>query len=405
MPEVTRKSALLIHKARMDAWHLDDADMQRLADGYASVYLVDRYDFTWEVEQIVERLAALGPLVSLVAPSELDILRAGRLRSRLKIAGQSYDNARIFRDKLLMKNHLAGHGIALPAYHGVESLADVQDFIDLHGYPVVVKPRLGAGSMRVAVLKSREDLQAFALTPHVLDLIEQPTLMVEEFVPGDMLHIDGVQIDGELRLMLAFRYVNGCLAFREQKFLGSVMLDQAGELAQRATALARRVIKSMPLPRHSSFHLELFLTPSQQLVFGEIASRTGGALVPEAIEAATGVNLDRVVALAQSGQQLGDLLDAAQRATSVTGWALIPPRHGILLAAPQSVDCDKITHYSVTGTLPKDCSGAMLSTDAICSFVVSGDSFVEAQAMLVEQVEWIESQMKWAEKTTAVSQT
>jgi hypothetical protein len=397
MPEITRKSALLIHKARTSGWGLSQDDLQKLANQYAAVYLIDRYDLTWELDDLVGRLAGSGQIRSLIAQSELDIVRAARLRSRLKIGGQDYESAQIFRDKYCMKNHLASRDVPLPAYHAVHSLADIQDFTDLHGYPVVVKPRLGAGSMGVKVLHNSDDLSAFALSQHAQALLEHTAYMVEKFVPGEMLHIDGLQIDSQVRFMLASEYINGCLAFQEQKFLGSVMLDQEGELAQRVKAMTRHILQNMPLPCNSSFHLELFLTPSGQLVFCEIASRTGGALVPEAIETAVGINSDRVVALAQCEQPVAHLLDSVDSPPRVAGWVLIPPRSAILTSAPLAIECKNVSHYHAP-ELPKDCTGALHSTDAICSFVVSGASYADARATLIEQVAWVESQMKWAGK-------
>jgi phosphoribosylaminoimidazole carboxylase (NCAIR synthetase) len=48
-----------------------------------------------------------------------------------------------YRDKVIMKELCGQHGIKIPIYAPVESSSDVISFTAQHGFPVVVKPKMG----------------------------------------------------------------------------------------------------------------------------------------------------------------------------------------------------------------------------------------------------------------------
>lgn len=59
-----------------------------------------------------------------------------------------------------MKGHLK-HIIPLPPFARVYSPANILEFVDKHGYPVIVKPILGSASAGLDVLRSRDDLNIY----------------------------------------------------------------------------------------------------------------------------------------------------------------------------------------------------------------------------------------------------
>ena len=87
--------------------------------------------------------------IKVVVLSENDLIRGARIRKLLGIqTGQTVENALRYRDKVLMKDILREGWVAVPECSPVESAADLITFTRLHGFPVVVKPRLGTSRSR-----------------------------------------------------------------------------------------------------------------------------------------------------------------------------------------------------------------------------------------------------------------
>lgn len=106
-----------------------------------------------------------------------------------------------------------------------------------------VKPRIGMASEGFTLVRSAED---FPKT------VTAEANMAEEFVEGEMIHVDGVILHGEPCLLSASKYVNGgCLAYREGKVWGSLMLSPGEDLFQKARTAAQEVIAALPSPSTS----------------------------------------------------------------------------------------------------------------------------------------------------------
>ncbi|MFY4695177.1 hypothetical protein [Burkholderia glumae] len=69
-------------------------------------------------DQLALELGRTAPIGFIASQSEYDMLRVAALREALGLPGQSVQSARAYRDKVLMKDHMAAAGIsdgALPA--------------------------------------------------------------------------------------------------------------------------------------------------------------------------------------------------------------------------------------------------------------------------------------------------
>jgi phosphoribosylamine-glycine ligase len=125
------------------------------------------------------------------------ILRASYLRKELNIhpEGLQPEDAIIFRDKALMKNHLKNRGLTVPQFARVYSPANILSFTQKHGFPVIVKPTLGSASAGIRILKDEVDCQNY-LANEFYDRIDDQgkimdysgDLIVEAFVVSHLLN-------------------------------------------------------------------------------------------------------------------------------------------------------------------------------------------------------------------------
>ncbi|MEV5652084.1 hypothetical protein AB0L57_27885 [Nocardia sp. NPDC052254] len=231
------------------------------------------FDGTDPVDDAVRRLVDRhGVPERIVAISEADLLVAACLRSEFGIEGDLPAHTLPFRDKLVMYQRAVAAGVATPAFADAPAAAAISAFAREYGFPVVVKPRLGAGSRDIVALSTAGDLDDLP------DLSSEPFL-VQSFCPDDTGTVDGVWTGTELGPWRGTRYLHSSLDFADgANSWGSVDIDDPA-LNERLAAFASTVLTALSAGVPTVFHLELFLgqpgSPQLQLV--EIGGRIPGA--------------------------------------------------------------------------------------------------------------------------------
>ena len=257
----------------------------------------DRHEVTYF--GVPELLATLPPGLRcekverfdrVIALSEYDLLDAAKLRAWLVAPGATFDEVRLVRDKVAMKDAVRKAGLRVPRFVGLGAFMAAPAAIQWDGR-TVLKPRSGASS---------EDVVIFETPEEALDAIRErrsgvarldgdtPTIddyEIEEFVSGDILHFDGLVSRGEVLTLTASRYIGTCLGFANGRPLGSYHFPVETQTKLWANAALRAVGI-----REGSFHLEA-IEYGKTLVFLEVGNRVGGADVVATFEYATGVHL------------------------------------------------------------------------------------------------------------------
>lgn len=365
-------------------------DLAEWAPFYAHVEQFDAYNVNGDIELRALELHERFGFERILANFEFDLPRAARLREQLGLPGQSVASANAFRDKVAMKDLCRARGLAVGEYRRARSATDILEFVAAHGYPVVVKPANGGASLDTHVLRGDADLRALlerGLVPR-FDFV--PNLIVERFVPGEMYHVDGLVVDGEIALIWPSRYINNTLSFKDDVALGSLTLDPGTRLTERLRAFTRAVLAALPTPPTTTFHAEVFHTPDDELVLCEVASRTGGAKVAATLELAFGIDINEAwyralcgLPLAKSPREL-----AGSGPNGAAGWHLIFPRPGELRTAPAACPLPGIVDYALLAQPGQRLAAAYHSTDTLASFVVAGADAAEVRARIASAERW-----------------
>jgi biotin carboxylase len=120
---------------------------------------------------------------------------------------------------------------------------------------------------------------------------ERSYFLMEEFVAGDVYHVDSIVYEREVLAAIPSRY--GRPPF-DVSHSGGVfttrLLDRSSQEAADVLALNRRVLSTLGLVRGVS-HSEYIRRQDGRFVFLETSARVGGAHIADLIAAATGVNM------------------------------------------------------------------------------------------------------------------
>lgn len=388
---------LITTESRLD---LPEAEWASAQARYAEIHLHDNLDHG-DVDDDLLDIASRTRISGIVALSEYDLTRAGGFREYLNIQGQQLDSARAFRDKLLMRELLAGV-VAGPDYSEVTRALDLIAFIELNGYPVVLKPRRGAGAVGVQILRDGSDLDKVLAHQWVPKVEELADLIVETFVEGTLYHVDGLIVNGIVQLCWPSRYLDDPSAFLSNSRLASVLLNSEDPLVPRLRRVVADVLDAMPTSSFSSFHAEVFHTPQDTLVLGEIASRTGGGRVNDTMRHAFGTNLNRETARSQAGLPPDAItsVDEAEmlRRNGNAGWVVCYPAspgrarfHPEPSTAP--IPCD--LRIMTTPRLTR----AVSSVDGIASAMIPGESAEDVSERIDILGSWFMAAMEWTNET------
>ncbi len=218
------------------------------------------------------------------------VLLAARLRERFGLPGMSVDTVRGFRDKQLMKERVAAAGLRVPRAQRVRSVQDVWGAVEAIGYPAIIKPISGAGSADTYKVESASDMtRILPRMQHVGEAI------CEEFIDGEEYTYDTVSIGGVPAYESVTQYIPNALQMRSNEWISPVMLsirDLDQPHVRAGLELGRNVLRALGMGDGMT-HMEWFLKPDGEVVFGEIACRPGGACVVDQMNYTSDIDLFR----------------------------------------------------------------------------------------------------------------
>jgi biotin carboxylase len=290
------------HSAHRVSYITTELARVSISDAAAAVRTVAATDDLAQVLAATrELMSRFGQPTRVIALNEGDLDTAAELRAAIGCAGDDPARLARFRDKLTMAESVATAGISVPTFADAPDRDAVIRFADVHGWPLIVKPRRGTASRGVIRLDSVDDLARFDELP------AEPRL-VQEYCGDQIFHVDGLWTGTELGPWRASRYLNTCVEFTTGEVLGSVEVDDQDLLAplEKFTASVAGALSDRPWV----FHLEVFVGAnpdgSPRLSFLEVGARVGGAEIPfvwrevhglDLMSAAVDVQLGRVPTL------------------------------------------------------------------------------------------------------------
>ena len=218
------------------------------------------------------------------------VILAARLRERWGMPGMSVDTVTGFRDKQLMKERVAAAGLRVPRSRRVRTETETRAAAEEFGYPLIVKPIAGAGSADTYKAESAAELDEILVKMRGVG-----EASCEEYIEGEEFTFDTVCIGGKPAYENVAQYLPKPIEMRSLEWVSPVIItvrDMKLPKIQGGIALGRKVLDALGMGTGFT-HMEWFLTPKGEAVFGEIGCRPGGAHIVDQMNYTSDIDLFR----------------------------------------------------------------------------------------------------------------
>jgi biotin carboxylase len=243
------------------------------------VHTIPRGASEAEIRRRVDQIALKRRIDRIAALDDFDVETGAMLREHLQLPGIGRTVAGNFRDKLAMRVRARAIGLRVPEFSPVFNDEELHDFTGRVPGPWVLKPRSSAAAIGIKKIADRGELwRALEAAGD-----ERSNGVLEQFVKGDVYHVDSIVWNGRVVFAVAFKYGRPPMEVAHQGGL----FEARGLLAEN-----QRLQDGLGLHRGVS-HTEFIRADDGGFVFLETSARVGGAFIVDTIEAATGVNLWR----------------------------------------------------------------------------------------------------------------
>jgi len=231
-----------------------------------------------------------------------------------------------FRDKRVMKTCIREARLRTPRAIDIPDdwQGDINPFVrrasDDIGFPLVAKPASEANSRGVTVIENRMALRNWLLVNKT-----GKGALLEEHIKGRLFFCDTmIDAKGSRDVLMICEYANPPHLFSEGMAHGSLTLPQDDPLFQRIAKFNLEALAALPEILSTITHLEVFLTPNDELVFLEVAARAPGAWVARIGERHIGINLEEL----NFRLQLRLPYEVAESALDYAAWLWFPMKTG-----------------------------------------------------------------------------
>ena len=220
--------------------------------------------------ELQEQAGPIHRLIAAVEPLQVPLALA---RERLGVAGMHAETALNFRDKDRMKTLFRQAGLPCARAQTVKSLAEAEAFAGACGFPLVVKPPDGAGSIATFKVQHAGEL------PAALAAMPGHVALLEEFITGTEHSFDTFSLNGKpVFHSLSHYYPNPLEAMREPWIQWQVVVPREVDdpCYDDIRQAAFKALETLGM-RTGITHLEWFRRPDGSLAISEVAARPPGA--------------------------------------------------------------------------------------------------------------------------------
>ena len=306
----------------------------------------------------IERFARRHPLAAIIPTDEPTAVVASLASGRLALKHNPASAVWASRYKDRLRSTLRDAGVRTPAHSLIPSTGDPDAAAAAISYPCVLKPTFLAASRGVIradspaqFVRAFSRIRALLALPDVAarDPAAAGHILVEEFVPGAEVALEGLLSGSHLKTLAIFdkpdRLEGPC--FEETIYVTPSRLP--AEILEKIDNLAAAACEAIGL-REGPVHAE-FRINEQGVWVIEVAARSIGGLCARALRFGAGLSLEELTLLHAVGRDIAE----HDREARPAGVMMIPiPRGGILREVRgqrAAAGVDGVADVTITATL------------------------------------------------------
>ena len=273
-------------------------------------------------------------IAAVIGTDERTVLIAAIAARALGLRHNPVEAALAVRDKHRMRERLLRKGVPSPGYTLVSIDDAPEDLARRVTFPCVLKPLLLSASRGViraddapGFVRAFARLRALLDRPEIrhMDQVASRQALVEDYVPGEEVALEGLLYDGELRVLALFDKPDDLVGPYFEETICVTPSRKPVEAQRAIAATAARAARALGLS-HGPIHAELRLGPRGPVII-EAAGRTIGGLCSRALRFGAGISLEELVLRHALGMDVASLAPAPE----ASGVMMIPiPRAGVL---------------------------------------------------------------------------
>jgi len=261
------------------------------ANSIDEIFYMPDNEHGWNREDTVKAVSFLArtrDFDRIAALDDFDVEMAAALREHLRVPGMGDTTVRYFRDKLAMRMAAREAGIRVPDFVHVLNHDRVRAFLDRVPSPWVLKPRSMAGAIGIKKVHSAGDFWPAIESSGDM----QSHYLLEQFVPGDIFHVDTIVYRKQIQFAIASGYGRPPMEVsHEGGVFTTRILERDSDLVRDLLHVNERVMAAFGLVNGVSHTEFIQARGTGEIYFLETSARVGGAHIAELVEAATGLNL------------------------------------------------------------------------------------------------------------------
>jgi biotin carboxylase len=252
---------------------------------------------TFDIESLTRNIKKELPKVSfhaIITFNELHSNTVAHLAKKLGVRGLNPLAADRARNKWITRELLKGKEILSPRYVYVQSLNQALDAVKVIGYPVIIKPVNGTGSLLVRSINNPAELTDYFLSCENIDSFGRSVerdngFLIEEYIEGPLVSVETLTIDGKTTILgITERKLTGYPYFIEEESIFPAKLNQESIIIKRTM----ETLKALGVD-FGFCHVE-FIVSKKGPVLIEVNPRLAGGVIPTLIEITTGIDIHQV---------------------------------------------------------------------------------------------------------------
>jgi biotin carboxylase len=268
------------------------------------------------------------PLHAVIPTDDATVILAAQLSEELDLQHNSIESAEAARDKLRMRQRFAARGANSPWFRAYAVNADPAEIAPTLTYPCVIKPICLSGSRGVMRVDSSAELpERWARLAKILATVPSDTVLIEGYLPGAELALEGLLDHGQLHVLALFDKPD---PLEGPFFEETIYVTPSRQPAHIQAEIARQVARAAEALglREGAVHAEVRVNDTGVWLL-EIAGRSIGGLCSQTLRFAQSadVTLEELIVR----QAVGLPIPSTEREGRAGGVMMIPiPRAGTL---------------------------------------------------------------------------